>query len=153
MLLCMSDTLSKPVASHNKHGTIYNPTQVTNIVHSFTAALLCNYAPFISTLLTLCTQDSPLLLRPRTVWNLRTLCTCTQCCHPGRVANPRPVVATMKIGRVRVRLWLVAWRNWSWLWRPVLDLQRQRAPGDCQRLCFNCSCWQSSLQVFVLLLQ
>jgi len=40
----------------------------------------------------------------------------------GRVANPRPV-ATIKTGRLRVRLWLVARRDRSWLWRPVLDLQ------------------------------
>ena len=38
--------------------------------------------------------------------------------HQGRVENPRSVVATVKTGRVRVRLWLVAQRDWSWLWRP-----------------------------------
>jgi len=42
---------------------------------------------------------------------------------PGRVANPRPV-ATIKTGRVRIRLRLVARRDRSWLWRLVLDLQR-----------------------------
>ena len=43
-----------------------------------------------------------------------------------RVANPTPV-ATVKTGRVRMRLWLVARRDRSWLWRAVLNLQR--APG------------------------
>ena len=40
----------------------------------------------------------------------------------GRVANPRPV-ATVKTGHVRMCLWVVAQRDQSWLWRPVLDLQ------------------------------
>ena len=40
----------------------------------------------------------------------------------GHVANPRPV-ATIKTGRVRMHLWLVARRDQSWLWRPVFDLQ------------------------------
>ena len=47
-------------------------------------------------------------------------------CHfatsTGGIANQRPV-ATIKTGRVRMRLWLVARRDRSWLWRPVLDLQ------------------------------
>ena len=42
--------------------------------------------------------------------------------------NPRPV-GTMKTvtGRIRMRLWLVARRDRSWLWRPLLDLQRAPA--------------------------
>jgi len=49
----------------------------------------------------------------------------------GCVANPR-LVATIKTGRVTMSLWLVERCDRSWLWRPVLDLQR--APGlwgDC----------------------
>ena len=45
--------------------------------------------------------------------------------HKGRVGYPRPV-ATVKTGHVRMCLLLVAQRDRSWLWRPILDLQHAR---------------------------
>jgi len=40
----------------------------------------------------------------------------------GRVANPRPVT-TIKTCRVAPPITDAFWRDPSWLWRPVLDLQ------------------------------
>jgi len=60
----------------------------------------------------------------------------------GRVANPRPV-STIKTGRVRMRLLLVARRDRSWLWRPVYDLQR--APDIVFRIGQETLPWQTIL--------
>ena len=60
----------------------------------------------------------------------------------GRVTNPRSV-ATIKTGRIRVHLWLIGQHDGSWLWPPVLDLER--GPGLTRNRYPSICWWQSGI--------
>ena len=70
----------------------------------------------------------------------------------GPISNPRPV-ATITTGRVRMRLWLLARCDRSWLWWPVLDLQRTLDPSNHGSLGLTKSTSQTASQLVQPFLQ